>query len=288
VTVITNESLSRPALPRVPIPRVPRKAKHLLGLFSDYIFLRLKFASMWIRRGIGMTAPRTLDAGLLADGLTLVLPGIESESIFTYGMCDGLQDGGVHGAIRVFNWGLPFPGGYLANLTRIDRNRRRAADIARHIVAYQDAYPGRPVHLVAQSGGAGLAVFAAESLPEGRAVEGIVLLGGALSPEYNLCRALAKTKKGILNSHSRRDSVILGWGTRFFGTTDRKFTRAAGCIGFRVPKGLSDADRRLYDEKLVQLPWREDMADTCHHWGGHIASGGEAYLARHIAPWIRG
>src|SRR5438309_2013072 len=82
--------------------------------------LRPKFASLWIQRGLGIVQPRTLDAALLDCGLTLVLPGIESESIFTYGMCDGLNDGGVQGAIRVFNWGLPFPGGYLANLTRFD------------------------------------------------------------------------------------------------------------------------------------------------------------------------
>jgi len=253
---------------------------------AEYTRLRLKFAEIWISRGLGLIQPRTLDAALLNDGLTLVLPGIESESIFTYGMCDGLHEGGVRGAIRVFNWGLPFPGGYLANLTRIDRNRRRARDIANEIVAYQDKYPGRPVHLVAQSGGAGTAVFAAEALPEGRTIDGIILLGGALSPTYNLSRALRKTRKGLLNSHSCKDSLILNWGTRLFGTTDRQFTKAAGCIGFEMPEGLSAEERELYAEKLHQLAWCEEMADTCHHWGGHLSSGGERFLALHIAPWI--
>src|SRR6185436_2066873 len=150
--------------------------------FLEYSQLRLKFISLFARRGLGLVQPQTLDAALLDRGLTLVLPGIESESVFTYGMCDGLQEGGVPGCIRVFNWGLPFPGGYLANLTRIDRNKRRAVDVANEICAYQDQFPGRPVHLVAQSGGAGVAVFAAEVLPKGRKIDSIVLLGGALSP----------------------------------------------------------------------------------------------------------
>lgn len=281
--------LARPATGSPPPSPKPRlRAKRLWCQVRDYTTLRYKFANLWIRRGLGLVQPKTLDPALLHHGLTFVLPGIESESVFTYGMSDGLLDGGVPGQIRVFNWGLPFPGGYLANLTRIDRNRRRARDLAMEIVAYQDAYPGRPVHVVAQSGGAGIAVFAAEALPEGRCVDGIVLLGGALSPTYNLAPALRKTKKGLLNSHSCKDTIILNWGTRIFGTTDRQFTRAAGCTGFHEPPELSDADRRLYAEKLHQLPWHEQMADSCHHWGGHIASGGELFLARHIAPWICG
>ncbi len=270
-------------------PRDPRslRRKRLWRQLRDYTMLRIQFANLWIRRGLGLVQPRTLDPALLQHGLTFVLPGIESESVFTYGMCDGLLDGGVQGQIRVFNWGLPFPGGYLANLTRIDRNRRRARDLAQQIIAYQDAFPGRPVHLVAQSGGAGVAVFAAEALPEGRTIDGVVLLGGALSPTYNLAPALRRTRKGLLNSYSCRDTIILNWGTRLFGTTDRQFTRAAGCTGFREPADLHETERRLYREKLHQLPWCEEMAETCHHWGGHIASGGELFLSKHIAPWIK-
>jgi len=288
MTATPSELIGSPAIPLPAIPMVPKKARHLWHKLHDHTILRLRFISLWVRRGLGIVQPRTLDPALLPDGLTLVLPGIESESVFSYGMCDGLFEGGVKGAIRVFNWGLPFPGGYLSNLTRVDRNRRRAADIAREICAYQDAYPGRPVHLVAQSGGAGLAIFAAESMPHGRSIDGIVLLGGALSPTYNLARALANTRKGILNSHSIKDNLILGLGTRLFGTVDRKFTKSCGCVGFSIPENLTPAERDLYDRKLAQLAWDPCMADSCHHWGGHLSSGGEVYLAKYIAPWIQG
>src|SRR6185295_5737788 len=114
----------------------PSRARQASMTAYEFAILRVQFFSLWVRRGLGILQPRTLDAALLRDGLTLVLPGIESESIYTYGMCDGLHEGGLPGAIRVFNWGLPFPGGYLANLTRIDRNRRRAVDVAGEICAY--------------------------------------------------------------------------------------------------------------------------------------------------------
>jgi len=254
---------------------------------QDYVRMRTRFIQLWVQRGLGLVQPRTLDAALLEEGLTLVLPGIESESVFTYGMCDGLADGGVRGAIRVFNWGLPFPGGYLANLTRADRNRRRALDIAGEIVRYQDVYPGRPVHLVAQSGGAGVAIFTAEQLPEGRTIDGIVLLGGAMSPRYNLSKAMAKTRKGILNSYSPRDFMILNLGTRMFGTTDRRFSAACGCVGFERPEGLTAEDVAMYETKLQQLAWCNEMAETSQNWGGHFSSGGEAYLARYVSPWVK-
>jgi pimeloyl-ACP methyl ester carboxylesterase len=267
-------------------PSLNRRAKRRLLQVREFATLRTRFAAQWVNRGLGFVQPRTLNPALLDQGLTLVLPGIESESVFTYGMCDGLADGGVPGQIRVFNWGLPFPGGYLANLTRIDRNRRRAIDIAHEITKYQDAFPDRPVHVVAQSGGAGLAIFAAEALPQNRQIDGIVLLGGALSPTYNLAKAMRKTRKGILNSYSSKDALVLRWGTRLFGTIDRQFTPACGCVGFSIPDSLTDDERRLYDQKLHQLPWCLDMID-CHHLGGHLSSGSQAFLARKIAPWLR-
>ncbi len=76
------------------VPRVPRRAKTFFRGLVEGGKLRVKFAELWISRGLGIRRARTLDPALLNDGLTLVLPGIESESVFTYGMCDGLHEGG--------------------------------------------------------------------------------------------------------------------------------------------------------------------------------------------------
>jgi hypothetical protein len=249
--------------------------------------LRGKFITAWTKRGLGLIQPRAIDPALMEHGITFVCPGIETESIFTWGICDGLTMGGVPGAMRVFNWGMALPGGYLGNLCRIDRNRRRGADLAKMIAEYQDQYPGRPVYIASQSGGAGIAVFAAEALEKGRQIEGLILLNGALSPQYDLRKALANCRKGILNSYSRKDSFVLGFGTRFFGTMDRKFCDAAGRVGFEVPTDLSSEDAALY-AKLTQVEWCEEFARTTNHWGGHLSSAREEFLARYIAPWVTG
>jgi hypothetical protein len=185
------------------------------------------------------------------------------------------------GAIAVHNWGLPFPGGYLANLAHLERNRRQARQVAQRIVGYQRQYPGRPTHIVAHSGGVGIAVFAVEELPANHQVDSLVLLSGALSPTYDLRRALGRTRMGILNSYSPRDRLILKWGTTLFGTTDRVHGPACGFAGFVTPPGAA----REY-ARLTQIGWEETMARECSHGGGHITSACEEYLARYICPWL--
>lgn len=242
---------------------------------------RTKFTTFWVQRGLGIIQPTPLYPEKLVEGFTFVLPGIEAESVYTYSMCDGLLAGGVRGAIKVFNWGMPFPGGYLGNLCHFSRNRRRAQDLAAEIRAYQDQFPGQPVNVVAHSGGVGIAVWAVEHLSPDRPIHALVLLNGALSPTYDLSRALARTQRGILNSYSPRDVLVLDWGTRIFGTTDRKFVRGCGCAGFTRPP---EADATLY-QKFHQFCWKPEMSHTAH-LGGHITSCTENFVEHYIAPWL--
>ena len=79
-------------------------------------------------------------------------------------------------------------------------------------------------------------MFAAEALPEGRMIDSIVLLGPALSPTYNLAGALAKTRRGILNSYSTKDrGVHSGVGVPHFWD-DRSVVYGGGGVA-----GVSDA-----------------------------------------------
>src|SRR4051812_19610502 len=73
----------------LPQKEAPKKSDFLGGI-REFAVLRAQFFSLWVRRGLGLTQARSLDPTLLDQGLTLVLPGIESESVYTYGMCDGL------------------------------------------------------------------------------------------------------------------------------------------------------------------------------------------------------
>src|SRR5947209_1465530 len=126
----------------------------------------------------------------LAEGLVLVLPGIEGTGPVNQGIAAGLGDAGVPAAIRVHDWTTGLWPLLLFHLRARRRNRRQAQALAGLIVRYQDAFPGRPVSLVGHSGGAALAVWTLEALPPQRTVSTAVLLGPALSHAYPLGPAL--------------------------------------------------------------------------------------------------
>ncbi len=243
-------------------------------------FFRLLLERLYGRPFFRQSAAGTAE---LEHGLTLILPGIEAAGPFAQGMVDGLV-GAVPGAVQIFYWGIPFPEGYIPNLIWLRRNRAKAAELARIIQCYQDQYPGRPVHIVANSGGAGPAIFAVEMLPPDRGIDGLVFLGGAISSTYDLRPALRRLHKGIYNFYSPRDWIVLGIGTCLFGTSDRKPQVSCGFVGFQPPAKLCDTEN-LY-AKVHQDIWRPALVDDCNHWGTHGFSASTQYIRRYVAPWI--
>jgi len=223
----------------------------------------------------------------LDRGLVIVLPGIEGRSPWNEAICRGLDEGGVDCAIELRDWTSLW--GPLFNLRAEVRNRRQARRIAQRITLYQWEHPDRPVVLVGQSGGGAMAAWIAEALGEDGAVDGIVMLAPALSPEYMLDLALAGSRRGIINFHSSQD-WFLGVGTTVSGTMDGYHTSSAGRVGFDVPPpgpGRTDGDGRTeLHRKLFQIPWTREMS-VSGHTGGHLTSSSVRYVARYVAPFVR-
>ena len=96
-----------------------------------------------------------------------------------------------------------------------------------------------------KSGGTGLVVRALEGLPED-SVEAAVLLSPALSPGYDLSRALRAVRREMVVFWSPLDLFVLGLGTRIFGTVDRVNSVSAGLVGFRPPVGPDEAGAGAY------------------------------------------
>jgi len=215
--------------------------------------------------------------------LVIVLPGIEGRSVFNEEICRGLNVGGVDYAIELYDWTSGVPLGFVVNLWSSDRNRKQASDIAERIARYQHYHPGRPVVLVGQSGGSAIAAWTCEAMRWGRKVDGVVMLAASLSPGYRLTTALESTNRGIVNFYSSRDVLLLWAGTKVYGTMDGKHSTSAGNIGFSVPLGKMRP--KEYD-KLFQVPWRAEMAQT-GHLGMHMTSGTAGFVARYIAPLVR-
>lgn len=244
-----------------------------------------------------------LTADRLEKGYTLVLPGIEGTSFFNISIARGLVDAGHESAIEVVDWTtgnwLMFP----YHLMALDRNKARAQEIADRIVTYQKRYPGRPVNLIGHSGGAAMTVLVLEALPTEHPVENAILLAAALSPDYDLCHAFMRTKRGITNFYSGGDAVYLMAGTLAMGTIDRQHAMSAGAVGFHLPIPWTDAEkerynkmggfcyqgdgeigrRMIYDKYLKQVPYRAEMLKS-FHLGGHFGPANRKFVSDWVAP----
>jgi len=217
----------------------------------------------------------------LRRGLVLVLPGIEGRGPINEAICEGLDRGGVDWAIEMYDWTVSLA--YLTNQRDESRNRLKALEIVSRIVRYRMAYPGRPVVLVGQSAGGAIATWVLEALPPSQQATGAILLAASLSPGYMLDRALAHSRRGVINFYSSRDWILLGVGTMISGTMDGRHSESAGRAGFKVPK--TGARGRLY-EKLFQVAWTPEMA-RAGHTGTHVTTGSMRFVAAYVAPFVR-
>jgi len=235
----------------------------------------------------GCAIPKRLQAPeRYAHGVVYVLPGIEGRSLLNYNIAMGLSDGGVASAIEVFDWTAHVPGAFLYNLSALERNRRVAQALADRILAYRKAHPDRPVHIIAHSGGGGVAVFALEALPLDEPVDVVILLAPALSPEYDLTAALRRTRLGIVNFYSPLDVGFLRAGTTVFGAVDREHGEAAGAVGFRYPLGLTAPGHALYDSLLRQVRWDARLRRFGAN-GTHVGWASRKFARTYLANLIK-
>jgi len=220
-----------------------------------------------------------------AQGLVIVLPGIEGESCLNQDIAWGLADAEIPYAIEIWDWTSGSLFCFLDHLSGWKRNARAGKRIADRIVAYQRKYPGRPVHLIGHSGGGAIALLALNQLPESSRVTSTILLAAAVSPEFDLTRALERCSEGIWNFSTPLDLLYLGAGTRIWGTVDRVYCTAAGASGFRIPEEATPAQRRLYQQRLRECPYDFRMAAS-FNFGGHFGCVNRVFIAEWIAPLL--
>ena len=142
---------------------------------------------------------------------------------------------GLPYAIHVFPWGHGF-GRWFSDLASVTNRDLKAGLLADLVRQFQARQPGDPVFLVAKSGGCGVLVKALERLEE-RSVHRAILLAPALSPDYDLTAALRAVASEMVVFWSPLDVIILGAGTRVFGTADRVRTFSAGMVGLPSARG---------------------------------------------------
>jgi len=194
------------------------------------------------------------------------------------------DDPGTPGTI-VVRWQFGIPGEIWTDLCWRSRNMKKASEFADQLASFRLQYPEASIHILAFSGGTGIAVWACERLAGRAAIETMVLACPAISPEYNLAEALRAVHRCYaLISH--RDCGILGLGTTVFGTVDRRHCSAAGRKGFSPPPNLSQADARAYD-RLRQIEWTPQLRALGHR-GGHTGWAQVALLREHMLSILKG
>lgn len=226
---------------------------------------------------VALAAPAIADDAL-GKAYVLHLPGIGGERMIDHTLVGGLKAGGLGGVFRIYDWTGGEPG--LLALTAVQRNQVKATAISAIIVEQANADPRRPIVLTCHSGGAGLAAWALEQLPQGVMVDAWLMVAPALSPHYDLSAALRHVRRRAYTINSQGD-IVLGQGTRMFGTIDGVKSDAAGRVGFVRPDG---ADAKQY-EKLTQLPY--DVAWLkLGNAGDHVGAMNTRFAREVLAPLL--
>ncbi len=225
-----------------------------------------------------------ITAERLANGLVMILPGIEGEGALNYDIRRGLESAGISYAMPIYNWGRPIPGvGLLLNQIDFVGNRLAGMRIAKVTDQYQQEHPGRPVYLVGHSGGGGVAVFAAASLPEGSHIDGLVLLSASISPGYDLTTALERCRNGIVNFYNEADVGLLGVGTTLLGNVDGVRGPSAGLVGFEKPKDSDPEAKKLAYGRLYERGLTPAMTSAAI---SHAAVTRPGFVSVYVAPWV--
>ncbi len=218
-------------------------------------------------------------------GLVLVADGVGGLDMLGTGLRFVAGAERLPYTIGVVSWGHGF-GRWFADLTDATNRDRQAGLVAEALRRFQSEQPDDPVFLVGKSGGTGVMAKALEQLDE-ESVERVVLLAPALSPGYDLTRALRAVRRDVVVFWSPYDVIILGAGTRLFGTIDRVRSVGAGLVGFDRPAPDDpDPEKIRQYAKLRPIRWEPRMAST-GYLGGHFGPDSPIFLRKYVLPLLR-
>ncbi len=227
--------------------------------------------------------PPDLSQNGASEALVYVADGVGGLDLCAVGLRYVMGSLKLRYQVRNASWGHGF-GRWHADLTDTSHLEAQAAEVATRVEEFRELHPHAPVYLVGKSGGTAVVVKALERLPQD-AVESVVLLSSALSPPYDLSKALTAVRHEMTVFWSPLDVFVLGAGTLIFGTIDRVHSVAAGLVGFRIPEGIAPEQGAEYS-KLRQVRWHPAMSPT-GYMGGHVGPDCPAFLRKYVVPLLQ-
>jgi len=236
--------------------------------------------------GCGATPIRRPAAALEPKPYLLHLPGITGAFSVHDKYLAALNAGGFDAETGIFDWTNGRVPGFV--LGARERNRAEARKVAALITAKHRAHPQRPIYLSCESGGAGIALWALEALPEDVHVEATVFVAVAVSPGYDLSPALRHVRSRMIVLPSKRDALVLGLGTMLFGTMDRRHGSSAGLGGFKEPAAPAYPEQYAKVEQIpYQSGWWSAYGNDGMHWSAMTPRFASGWLAPRLIDLAR-
>jgi pimeloyl-ACP methyl ester carboxylesterase len=191
----------------------------------------------------------------------------------------GLYQAGFPGPLERFRWSSLL-GGPLTDHLLAGPAHPRVYSLAERITDLRKANPDGRIVVIGLSAGTSIIVYALEELPPSVSVDYVVLLSPSVSSEHDLTRALRHVKYRLYATSSPHDGILSATPV----SAGMAGGRPAGLDGFRIPKHLSAARRKVY-EKLINIPWRPEY--VAYGWdGGHTSVTSSEFIQVAIGPRI--
>jgi pimeloyl-ACP methyl ester carboxylesterase len=207
----------------------------------------------------------------------LHLNGIGGERIMDRWLMRGLSQAGLNADYRIYDW-TGDEAGMLA-LGDVKLHASESAKVAEMISDYRHAHPNDRIIITSHSAGAGIAAWALAQLPANVSIDTWIMLEPALSPKFDLSKALAHVTGKAYAFSSINDVIVLGAGTRLMGTVDRVNGDAAGLVGFSRPPNGDPAEY----QKLISVPYDTSWM-RFGNTGDHIGCMLRPFARNVIAP----
>src|SRR6266850_967299 len=210
----------------------------------------------------------------------LHLNGIGGERVCDHTLLSGLTAGGFDADFHIYDWTEGETG--IVALQRHDTHPIEARKVADLIIQQFAASPGTPIYATGHSGGAAILTWALELLPDEIKVESVCMFAPALSPQYDMTKALKHVKGKLYVFSSPHDFVVLSTGTKMFGTMDGVRGDAAGLKGFVEPKSADDDQYK----KIVPQPYQRSWALKYGNVGSHICGLRTRFARDYVAKLL--
>ena len=164
----------------------------------------------------------------------LHLNGIGGERLIDHTLVGSLRDGGFNAEFELYDWTT----GQIGIEALTDVQKHRARPTSSPTSSSRPTRPTRigPIPAVRAHAGAGIGCWALELLPEDVRVENWFMFAPALSPDYDLSKALKHVHGKAYVFSSTLDAAVLDAGTTLFGTVDGVKGEAAGLADSVSPR----------------------------------------------------